>query len=490
MTSEEYWRKREENQRKKNIMDEAAYNKEIQQIYASMMDNIQKEINSFYTKYASKEGITMAEAKKQVSQLDMEAYSRKAKKYVKDREFSDEANEEMRLYNLTMKVNRLEMLKANIGLELVDGFDELEKFFDQKLTDRTLDESQRQAGILGKSVQNNQKFAHAVVNASFHNATFSERIWMHQNNLKVELAKELQTGLIQGRSSVQLARNIRKKFNVSQEDAERLMTTELRRVQTEAARQSYERNGNEEYVFLTTNPKGPCSICQALDGKVFKVKDMLPGKNAPPIHPRCHCTTAPHWNQEEFDKWLDEENRKMRERMKETGALRSKDNDSSAIPKHDKPVLLGKVDFGDYDVVLSKLKEYESEIGDSSIENAVVICRDGDIVQCFGALNGVYPDADLGEKIMGAAITHNHPAESDNEYSFSDSDVQLFIDYELEVLRGVDEKYIYELTRNAKEVDEHMTLEELMMTDGDCARHETVIDIALKYGFGYRRWER
>ena len=39
--------------------------------------------------------------------------------------FSDEANEEMRLYNLTMKVNRLELLKARLGLEMVNGFDEM-----------------------------------------------------------------------------------------------------------------------------------------------------------------------------------------------------------------------------------------------------------------------------------------------------------------------------------------------------------------------------
>ena len=71
-------------------------------------------------------------------------------KYVKEKNFSDAANEEMRLYNMTMKVNRLEMLKARMGLELVSGFDELQKFFDEKLTDRTLEEFERQAGILGK----------------------------------------------------------------------------------------------------------------------------------------------------------------------------------------------------------------------------------------------------------------------------------------------------------------------------------------------------
>lgn len=219
------------------------------------------------------------------------------------------------LYNLTMKVNRLEMLKANIGLELVSGFDGLQKFFDRKLTDRTLGEFRRQAGILGRSVQNNAKFAHAIVNASFHNATFSDRIWKEQAALKSELDRLLQVGLIQGRNPRVLARDLQKRFGVSQSDAERLMTTELSRVQTEAQKQSYEKNGNEDYTFLTTNPQGPCPVCKVLDGKHFKVKDMKIGVNAPPMHPRCHCTTAPYWDEDEFQKWLEEENRKMHGRM-------------------------------------------------------------------------------------------------------------------------------------------------------------------------------
>ncbi|MEG0355788.1 MAG: hypothetical protein RR621_09075 [Lachnospiraceae bacterium] len=94
----------------------------------------------------------MAEAKKRVSKLDIAEYGRKAAKYVKDKDLSAQANEEMRLYNATMKINRLEMLKANIGLEMVVGFDEIQKFFDEKLTDRTLSEFERQSGILGTTI--------------------------------------------------------------------------------------------------------------------------------------------------------------------------------------------------------------------------------------------------------------------------------------------------------------------------------------------------
>ena len=159
MSSQEYWKKRETVQQRKNIRDDAAYQKQIAEIHQNMLDEIQKEINGFYVRYAKKEGITIAEAKKRASKLDIEEYARKAKKYVAEKDFSDKANEEMRLYNLTMKVNRLELLKAKIGLELVSGFDELEKLLGEKLTEKTLEELERQAGILGKSIQDNAKAA-------------------------------------------------------------------------------------------------------------------------------------------------------------------------------------------------------------------------------------------------------------------------------------------------------------------------------------------
>ena len=305
MGSREYWRKREEEQRKKNIQNEKEYQKRVNEIYDRMLDEITKEINGFYVKYAKKEGITMAEAKKRVFQLDIDEYAKKAKIYVKNKDFSDEANEEMRIYNLTMKVNRLEMLKANIGMYMVDGFNEIEKVAGEALTDKAYEELKRQAGILGDSVQDNAKFVDALVNASYQNATYSERVWMYQGMLKSEIDKLLQTGLIQGKNPRVLARHLEKRFGASRYNANRLMITEMARVQTEAQKQSYVRNGFEEYEYIGCNKGDACDICRALDGKHFKVEDMMPGENAPPMHPQCHCSTAAYIDEEEYYKWLD-----------------------------------------------------------------------------------------------------------------------------------------------------------------------------------------
>ena len=302
--SEEYWREREETQRQHNIHDEKQYNAEIRKIYQRMEDEIRKEINGFYGKYAAKEGITIEEARRRVSKLDMEEYSRKAKEYVANRDLSPQANEEMRLYNLTMKVNRLEMLKATIGVDMVGGFDDLEKLMGQKLTEKALDEMERQAGILGRTVQNNEEMAHAIVNASFHNAKFSDRIWMYQDMLKGELDQLLSTGLIQGKHPTELARHLHKFFGVSRYDAERLMRTEMARVQTEAQKQSLLANGFQEYEFITVG-YAACPICAALDEKHFKLREMQPGRNAPPMHPNCRCSIAAWMDEDVYNQWLD-----------------------------------------------------------------------------------------------------------------------------------------------------------------------------------------
>ena len=304
MSSYDYWKKREEAQRKKDNKDMKSYSAEIKKIYQNMMDQISDEIYAFYSKYASDTGITMAEAIKRANKLDMEEYSRKAKKYVEEKNFSEQANAEMKLYNMTMKVNRLELLKANIGLELVSGHDELEKFFQEELEGKTIEELERLAGILGDSIQNNKEFAESIVNASFHNATFSDRIWMHQDLLKNNISSLLQTGLIQGRNPNVLARDLRRRFNVKISDAERLMRTEMARVQIAAQMKSYAANGIDEFEYIACGGSDVCDICKKLDGKVFKVSKMMISENAPPMHPNCHCSTGVHIDNKEYEDWL------------------------------------------------------------------------------------------------------------------------------------------------------------------------------------------
>lgn len=301
-----YWREREANQRDAYIRTEDEELAEINRIYDNMYRWAEREINAFYGKYADAEGIDITEAKKRVSQLDIAEYEKLAKEYVKDRDFSERANQEMRLYNATMRINRMELLKAKIGLKLVDGINDIDKHWEKIATDRATQEIIRQSGILGKTLTDTEtaRTAKQIVNADFYNATFSERIWSHMDNLKSDLSIELQKGFIAGISSREMARRLKEHtFKQSERDAFRLARTELRRIQTDVAKDNYERNGIEQYEYMAVNPSA-CPICRELDGRKFDVAKMKAGLNAPPIHPNCHCTTAPYINDDEYEQWL------------------------------------------------------------------------------------------------------------------------------------------------------------------------------------------
>lgn len=290
MDSLTYWKIREERAKQNYITEEEEYNKHLAQLYNSMLVNIETQINSFYQKYANAEHITMAESMQKVAQMDVQAFQSKAKQYVQTRNFSKRANQELRLYNATMKINRLELLKANIGLEMIDTFNQMQGQFNTNLLKRAADEFERQAGILGMGVDDAPRLARTIVNASFHNADFSTRIWLYQGQLRNELSSLLSNGIVQGIHSRELARQLEKKFGASRYNAERLMRTEMARVQIAAQEESYKANGYDQYVFLAIGTA--CPDCLALNEQHFNVSDMQAGENAPLMHPNCRCSTA------------------------------------------------------------------------------------------------------------------------------------------------------------------------------------------------------
>ena len=232
-------------------------------------------------------------------------------------------------------------------------------------------------------------------------------------------------------------------------------------------------------IWRTAGSERVCPRCGALNGKEIgfdesfdiKGKELFPGMHeTPPAHPRCRCVVQ------------------YKEIAAPARGLRSGEGQRKA-PDHPMPQELGRIDFKNKDVVQSTVEYFEPQIAKQAVENAIVITKEGRVILCVGHLNGVYPDEDLGEELRGAVVTHNHPVGSDNEWSFSKADIDLFTLYELSVLRGIDEKYVYELNRDANVVENMPTLAEVLQ-DGELARHAKVVEKARELGYGYRRKKR
>src|SRR5690625_100922 len=301
-----YWRKREEEHARQRVKDEKKQLKRLMKKHDEAIEEIEEQIEAFYGRYASKEGITVEEARKRVAKADIKKYRRKAKKYVKEKDFSKRANEEMRLYNVTMRINRLQLLKANINLELVALTNEEAKDLEEALTELARNEYERMSAILNYTVQYKAKDIKELVDSSFLTANWSERIWDKQDALRSELDRLISRGIVQGKGSEELARDLRKTFNKGIYNTERLMVTEMTRVETQVHKNILEDAGIEEYEFIAKIDSRTSDECRRLDGKVFKVKDLEYGENAPPVHPNCRSSIAPHIDRDEWEKELKE----------------------------------------------------------------------------------------------------------------------------------------------------------------------------------------
>ncbi|SIJ47256.1 NAD+--asparagine ADP-ribosyltransferase [Mycobacteroides abscessus subsp. abscessus] len=111
-----------------------------------------------------------------------------------------------------------------------------------------------------------------------------------------EVEKTTSNVLLRGRHPNEYVSEFKKQTNSTTYNASRLLVTESARVQAESQKLTYlkELGEDDEYKYVAKIDKKTSKICHSLNGKVFKVKDMIPGINAPPMHPWCRSTTVPH----------------------------------------------------------------------------------------------------------------------------------------------------------------------------------------------------
>ena len=284
---QDYWANRLKSEMEHRIELDAEMGKEYKRIYDLHQNNIEKEINNFIQKYGSGEGLTQAQVKKRVSEMDVQAFADKATQYVKEKNFSTKANEELKLYNLKMKISRLELLQYHIDLEMVALADGEYKLTGKYLDEAYIEELRLQAGIMGEIVPDPatiRQSGQAIINTPYKGAVWSDSLWDRQDILRSIVADTAMDAVLEGKSALKVVPALRKEFGVGEYQARRLAITETARIQTAVQKASYEANGFD--MFDLIEKPTACDDCKriAREGPYY-VKDMEPGKNAAPIHP-------------------------------------------------------------------------------------------------------------------------------------------------------------------------------------------------------------
>lgn len=121
---------------------------------------------------------------------------------------------------------------------------------------------------------------------------FSDRIWKNKELLLNRLRNEIEAGIIKGETIDQMAKRIKKTFEVSAYEASRLMRTELARCMTSAQVEVYKASGLvKKVMFDATLDDKTSDVCQSFDGKYFDLGEEP--KIPEDTHPNCRSCIIP-----------------------------------------------------------------------------------------------------------------------------------------------------------------------------------------------------
>lgn len=265
---------------------------ELQDVYTESRQNVQKEIYAFYAQYAKDNKISLQEAKKRLMREDLSDYRANAEKYFKQAEKDPELLKRLNEQYRAATVTRLEALQLSLEYETGRMNGKLQESFDRYLKD-TAQYAYRKISNGNSQSTLNKPALDQLVKTPFKGKNYSESIWGNTDALARDLKKALTQGFVRGSGPADMARELRKKYNVAKSRAEAIIRTDGTAVVNNATLKRYQEFGLTKYQFLAHIDDRTTEICKEQNKKVYDIADYKPGTNAPPMHVNCRSTIVP-----------------------------------------------------------------------------------------------------------------------------------------------------------------------------------------------------
>ena len=130
-----------------------------------------------------------------------------------------------------------------------------------------------------------QNVLNKIINKKIDGKTYSNRIWHNKNQVAKTLKKEI-NDFLNGKTDINsISKNIKCRFDVNYNISNRLVRTEIAKVQCEANEVWAKEHNIKKQLFCATLDRRTSKICQSLDGKIYDFDDE--NKKIPPLHPNC-----------------------------------------------------------------------------------------------------------------------------------------------------------------------------------------------------------
>lgn len=305
MRNADYWRGRF------SILEDSAHREAqktiqaMEEMYLDAQRSVQKEIESWYARFAVNNQISLTDARKWLTAGQLEEFHWSVEQYIKIGEQAGlDAAWLKKLENASARfhISRLEAVQTGIQQQLellygnqVDSLDALLKKVVGNGYTRTAFEVQKGVGLGWDITGLDQKKLETLLSKPWttDGRTFRDRCWLNKNDLVGSVSKSLTQGLLRGDSPAKITTVIQKRFGVHRYKAGRLVNTETTYFNAVATKECYKDLDVEMVEIIETLDSHTCSICGGLDGKVIPISQYEPGVTVPPFHPNCRGTTAP-----------------------------------------------------------------------------------------------------------------------------------------------------------------------------------------------------
>jgi len=311
MKSKEYWKQRTERDLAAAEKQALEYEKDLRKAYERAMAKIEKEINSFYGKYAKDLGISYAEARRMLDRSELKSFRQAAKEYYEmSIEQGLDIDYQKALKGLSGKayISRLDEIILNIRhqLELLnkEKTDKMESTLEKVYEDtynHTAYAIETGMGVQVSFTRLDTNAIQTAVKQKWLGENYSDRCWNDKTRLLSTLNQVIPQSFIRGLNSRELAKVVQKEMNTSFYRAQRLVRTEVNYIANQASLKMYQDSGLvDRYEYVATLDMRTSEICAEMDGQVFDLKDAQVGVNLPPLHPHCRSTTIPYFEDNEI----------------------------------------------------------------------------------------------------------------------------------------------------------------------------------------------
>lgn len=305
MRNADYWRGRF------SILEDSAHQEaqrtiqDMEELYLDAQRSVQKEIESWYARFAVNNQISLTDARKWLTAGQLEEFHWSVEQYIKIGEQAGlDAAWLKKLENASTRfhISRLEAVQTGIQQQLellygnqVDSLDALLKKVVGNGYTHTAFEVQKGVGLGWDITGLDQKKLETLLSKPWttDGRTFRDRCWLNKTDLVGSVSKSLTQGLLRGDSPAKITTAIQKQFGVHRYKAGRLVNTETTYFNAVATKECYKDLDVEMVEIIETLDSHTCSICGGLDGKVIPISQYEPGVTVPPFHPNCRGTTAP-----------------------------------------------------------------------------------------------------------------------------------------------------------------------------------------------------